>query len=578
MSVAQIYFSSLKTFILCLSRRCPTFIALILTLSLASVHAMTAGAQEAVFQTAALNTGLGPVPDRVDRKTPRAAMASFLRAAKDGDWDAAAHVLNLNDVAKDRQATEGPKLARQLYEVINRKVVMDWSLLLDRPDALQPLGGENKAQAGEPRRSLLLRDLPLDPVPAEIRLNRVQPTNASEPVWIFPMETVRDVPALHQIYGPSQFEMALPANLRTKSIWGLMWWELIGLPLLLMSAIVLGFLVRRILQILWRHADSKVATGILHALSTPLIIVSVTGLIWWVTEYVFVFSERIDILLAPAIATGFVVSLLLFIVNGVEALLDGLVAPGEEVDLTVPEQAEARVLSTRLNAVRRILVVVVFLIGAGVVLSSADLASNLGLSLLTSAGALTLVLGFAARNILANIMASLQIALNQSARVGDRVVYKGELCHVERINMTFVQLRNWDSTRLIVPVVEFVSETFSNWTIEDPEMLRFLKLKLDPHADVDALREAFNDVLSDLKNTDIGQSLADLGGSSVEVAGQDAFGLDVWFGVPCRDPNTSWELACRVREGLISRAADIETDTGEPIFPKNVTAALSDQI
>ncbi len=37
---------------------------------------------------------------------------------------------------------------------------------------------------------------------------------------------------------------------------------------------------------------------------------------------------------------------------------------------------------------------------------------------------MTIVLGFAARNVLGNIMASLQIALNQSARVGDRVVYK----------------------------------------------------------------------------------------------------------------------------------------------------------
>ena len=325
----------------------------------------------------------------------------------------------------------------------------------------------------------------------------------------------------------------------------------------------------------WRRAQSKVATGILRALSMPLILASVTGLVWWVTGNVFVFSGRIDIFLAPAIATGFVVALLLFIVNGVEGLLDGLIAPGQDVDLTVAAQAQARVLVTRLNAARRILVVVVFLIGAGKVLSSADLAGNLGLSLLTSAGALTLVVGFSARNVLANIMASLQSALNQSARVGDRVVYKGELCHVERINMTFLQLRNWDNTRVIVPVVEFVSESFSNWTIEDPEMLRFLKLKLDPRANVPALRDAFNDVLATLKNTDIGENLAELGGSSVNVANQDVFGIEVWFGVPCKDPNTSWEVACSVRERLIARAARLEAETGKPVFPENGIAGAT---
>ena len=220
-------------------------------------------------------------------------------------------------------------------------------------------------------------------------------------------------------------------------------------------------------------------------------------------------------------------------------------------------------------------VVVVFLIGAVVDLSSADLAANLGLSLLTSAGALTIVLGFAARNVLGNIMASLQIALNQSARVGDRVVYKGELCHVERINMTFVQLRNWDSTRLIVPVEEFASETFSNWTLQDPAMLRVLKLKLDPRADIDMLRRTFKEVLNHVATLEIGQNLGDLDDSSVSVADQDIFGILVWFSIPCRDPNTSWEVACAVRERLLAEAARIERETGNPVFPSPVAAGAA---
>lgn len=168
-------------------------------------------------------------------------MGSFLQAARDDDWDAAAHLLDLNDLPTDRQAAEGPLLARQLYDVIDRKAVLDWSLLLDRPDALQTQGGENEARAGEPRRSILLRDLPLDIVPAEIRLNRVKPEGAVQAVWIFPPETVRDVPALHRLYGPSWFEMALPDILRAKTIGELMWWELIGAPLLALTAIALGW-------------------------------------------------------------------------------------------------------------------------------------------------------------------------------------------------------------------------------------------------------------------------------------------------------------------------------------------------
>ncbi|WP_304618666.1 mechanosensitive ion channel family protein [Paracoccus sediminilitoris] len=543
---------------------------LILAIALFATTLHPAQAQDATFETPALNAGLGPTPDRIDRRTPRAAMASFLRAADEEDWAAAAHVLDLSDIPANLQAERGPRLAHQLYDVIDRKAVLDWSMLNDRPDALQTQGNDTEAMAGNPRRSLLLRDLSVGLIPAEIRLNRLQPPGGGDPIWLFPAQTVRDIPALHGVYGPSKFETALPQEMREKTLGGLMLWEWIGMPLLIAASVLLGWLVHRTLKMAWRRANGKIATGILRAASKPLIIITVTSLIWWVSGNIFVFSGKIDVFLAPAIAAGFVTAILLFIVNGVEVLLDGLIAPGEEVDLTVAEQAEARVLATRLNAARRVLVIVVFLIGVGIVLSSADLAGSLGVSLLASAGALTIILGFAARNLLGNIMASLQIALNQSARVGDRVLYKNELCHVERINMTYVQLRNWDSTRLIVPVEEFVSETFSNWTLQDPEMLRVIKLRLDSRADISALRRIFDQILVDVKNEDMGKNLTQLDGSSVNVAEHDAFGLVVWFSVPCADPNTSWELSCAVRERLVAQAARHEAETGQPVFPVNL--------
>ena len=543
---------------------------LILAIALFATTLHPAQAQDATFETPALNAGLGPTPDRIDRRTPRAAMASFLRAADEEDWAAAAHVLDLSDIPANLQAERGPRLAHQLYDVIDRKAVLDWSMLNDRPDALQTQGGDTEAMAGNPRRSLLLRDLSVGLIPAEIRMNRLQPPGGGDPIWLFPAQTVRDIPALHGVYGPSKFETALPQEMREKTLGGLMLWEWIGMPLLIAASVLLGWLVHRTLKMAWRRANGNIATGILRAASKPLIIITVTSLIWWVSGNIFVFSGKIDVFLAPAIAAGFVTAILLFIVNGVEVLLDGLIAPGEEVDLTVAEQAEARVLATRLNAARRVLVIVVFLIGVGIVLSSADLAGSLGLSLLASAGALTIILGFAARNLLGNIMASLQIALNQSARVGDRVLYKNELCHVERINMTYVQLRNWDSTRLIVPVEEFVSETFSNWTLQDPEMLRVIKLRLDSRADISALRRIFDQILVDVKNEDMGKNLTQLDGSSVNVAEHDAFGLVVWFSVPCADPNTSWELSCAVRERLVAQAARYEAETGQPVFPVNL--------
>lgn len=52
--------------------------------------ALSAQDAQRVFESPATNSGLGPVPDRINRNTPRAAMASFLLAGNDGDWRAAA--------------------------------------------------------------------------------------------------------------------------------------------------------------------------------------------------------------------------------------------------------------------------------------------------------------------------------------------------------------------------------------------------------------------------------------------------------------------------------------------------------
>ena len=524
------------------------------------------------FTIDALNPGLGAPPADLDRSTPRSAMAAFLRAAEAEDWDRAAHLIDLGGLPEEEQDARGPLLARQLNSLIERKAILNWGELNDRPDALQVVGGQDRPQAGEPRRSILIRDLALDPAPGAIRLERVRPGEDADPEWVFSRRTVADLPALYERYGPSEFEARLPEALTEEAVWGLMWWELLGIPIVLVTAVLLGLAVHRALSWGHRHLHSDLGRRIAGAVSAPLIIAAVTSLVWWLSSAVFVFSGQIDVFLAPAIAIGFVTATLLFIVNAVEAALDHLVAPGADVDLTRRERAESRALATRLNAGKRVLVVVVFLIGAGVVLATADVFRSIGLSLLASAGALTLVLGFAARNVLGNVMSSLQIAINQSAKVGDRVVYKGELCHVERIHMTFVQLRNWDGTRLVVPVEEFVSETFHNWSMQEPEMLRILKLKFSPQADISKLREIFLDVLDGLSKEELGEELGDMDEGAVNVAGQDVFGVDVWFNVPCRDPNTSWEVACNVREELLARARDLERESGTPVFPEAVAA------
>lgn len=66
--------------------------------------------------------------------------------------------------------------------------------------------------------------------------------------------------------------------------------------------------------------------------------------------------------------------------------------------------------------------------------------------------------------------------------------------------------------------------------------------------------------------------LDDLEKVAVKVTGQDVFGMDVWFLVPCLDPNTSWDIACVAREKLLERLARHEQENDVTLFPNCAVA------
>ncbi len=523
------------------------------------------------FGVDSLNSGLASAPEALDRSTPRATMEALLRSAPDGAGDHwRAHLLNLSDIPAEEQALRGSRLADQLVTVIERRAVLDWGQILDRPDAMDARQTSSSATAGMKRRSLLVWEIELDGIPAAIRLNRIKPAQG-DPVWVVSRQTVQKIPALYDAHGPLRYEELMPDALREHAFWRLMWWEVIGLPLLALLAALAGQGTAVLLRRLGRHATRRITTAAFRAARMPLVLAAVALTLAVGTQTFFVFSGRLNSVMTPLIAAGFVTAALMLIVNVIEVILDQITG-FDELDLTRQQFDEARTRATRIAAVRRILVIIVFLFGFGIVLASANLFRTYGFSLLASAGVLTLILGYAARTILTNILASLQIALNQSARIGDRVVYKEALCHVERINFTYVQLRDWDGTRLVVPVSEFASTTFENWTLKEPEMLRVLRFKLSPDADIDRMREVFEAVLDELDPAD----LDDRDKSAVRVTGQDAFGVDVWFMVPCRDPNSSWDVACLAREALVRRLSRLEEEEDVTVFPQATLAADPD--
>ncbi|WP_375689583.1 mechanosensitive ion channel family protein [Pseudooceanicola sp. LIPI14-2-Ac024] len=539
-------------------------LAAVLLFCLLAALPRIAAAQDASaewYEIDRLNPGLPSPSQQIFRDTPQATMESFLALARAGQYADAAHLLDLGALPWADQEQAGPALAEMLETIMDRRVVVDWYSLPDVPDAVEANPSADDPFGAKPRRSIRLWIVDLDNRPVSIRLNRVKP-GETEPVWVFSRQSVENLPGLYDIYGPSELEKALPEALRDKGLWGLRVWEMIGLPLLIIAAAGMGWLLHATLTRIARSQRSETATLVIRSLRKPLVIFAITFLVGTITASVFVFSGRISAVLSPLVIVGYVLAAMVLLMNVVDAVLDQLVVKQGE-DLSSKEQEQRRGLATQVTAWRRAMIVVIFIAGTGFVLASANVFRTLGFSLLGTAGIITVILGFAGRDVLSNILSSMQIALNQSARIGDTILFRDYWCVVERINFTYVQLRVWDRTRLMVPVREFVAEPFENWTAMTPELHRVIKLRLGHGADVERLREAFYAIALDADQGDMSDDTEAL---CVRVADQDSIGITVWFILPCNDANTAWTFTCRVRERLLAEIARWDEEADKPRY------------
>src|SRR4029453_16265241 len=120
------------------------------------------------------------------------------------------------------------------------------------------------------------------------------------------------------------------------------------------------------------------------------------------------------------------------------------------------------VATTRLRLVRRLIFAVIIVIGVGLAASQIPTISKLATGILASSAVLGLVVGFAARQTLANGIAGILLAITQPIRIGDLVTFEGETGTVEDVRLTYTFIRKANDTRLIVPNERLAQSTIEN--------------------------------------------------------------------------------------------------------------------
>lgn len=209
-----------------------------------------------------------------------------------------------------------------------------------------------------------------------------------------------------------------------------------------------------------------------------------------------------------------------------------------------PDNLQARRVQTQTKVLARSAMALIVLIGTGMALMTLPLLRQIGTSLLASAGVAGLVVGFAAKPVLGNLLAGMQIALTQPIRLDDVVIVQNEWGQIEEITGTYVVVRLWDRRTMVVPLQWFIENPFQNWTKTASDLLGTVLIWVDYHLPLEPIRKHVEYICREAPEWDGRICLI-----QVVEAGEHAMQLRVL--VSAYDAGLLWDLRCRVREALI---------------------------
>jgi small-conductance mechanosensitive channel len=161
----------------------------------------------------------------------------------------------------------------------------------------------------------------------------------------------------------------------------------------------------------------------------------------------------------------------------------------------------SRETETRLRFVRRAVYAVILLIGLAIALSQFEGVNQIAASLLASGVVAAAIIGFAARQTLANVVAGIMLAVTQPIRVGDWVTFEGEYGVVEDVRLNYTILRGAGEQRVLIPNEKLASSVLKNDTLKVEAVGVEVDVWIPPAADasraVDVLSEVGDAVVAE---------------------------------------------------------------------------------
>ncbi len=148
--------------------------------------------------------------------------------------------------------------------------------------------------------------------------------------------------------------------------------------------------------------------------------------------------------------------------------------------------AKLKVDPTRYNFFKNAVDFITFLIAIIIIFRSIPALHAMGTTLLTGAGILAAIVGFASQQAFSNIISGIFLVIFKPFSVGDRVrigtLYTGD---VEDITLRHVVIKDFENRRIVIPNSVISNETIVNSTITDEKVCMFVEFNISFESSID---------------------------------------------------------------------------------------------
>lgn len=314
--------------------------------------------------------------------------------------------------------------------------------------------------------------------------------------------------------------------------------------LILFLAGVIGFIISivviKIIKLTAAKKDWRIVKAISQNLTNVLCFFIPLVLITGVTKTYSLSNP--DYIWIQAISKTLLIAVTTWLMTRIVVIIEKILI--EQLDFDQEDNNYARRMFTKIKFIKRIIIILIILIGVSVLLLSFESVRQYGIGILTSAGIFSVIIGFAAQKSLGNLLAGIQIAFTQPIKIDDVVIVEGEWGRIEEINLTYVVVNIWDLRRLVLPITYFIEKPFQNWTRNESNLIGTAFFNLNYNTPVEKLRIKLEEIL-------LGSPLWDGRSWALQVTDTNAQWMVVRAIMSARSSSQAFDLRCYVREKMI---------------------------